>query len=206
MGNKMQIVNKNVPPEHLKNNQYYPFENDNTQAALKLSLESLKRTGGRPAEYSNTVAGLEAFRQKSIDFFEYVSSINANSDLEKKVFVDVENWTSFLGISRMTLSNYVKRGGEWATTIDYFKNHIFSIKKQAAMHYAIPPMVFALDAINNHSYYNTNEYHITVEQPQNKKEEERAALEQEITKAGLVWNEESGEFLPALPAERGDLV
>jgi len=170
------------------------LETDDMTAILDMVIDTSIKRMGRPAEYPFTAAGLEAFTQSTIDYFEYVNSVNMNPDLERKLIPDVENWAMYLGITRRTLLTYERRGGEWQSRIEYFKNAIGAVKKQLAMTYKIPPMVYVFDATNNHGYVNSNEFKLT----QGKTEENsgRANLEEQLKAAGVIWNDEKGEFEP----------
>lgn len=61
----------------------------------------MKRPNHRPSEY----ADLESFSEKTEEY------------LAKGTELSVNGWAAFLGISRMTLSNYKRRGAGWAETI-----------------------------------------------------------------------------------------
>lgn len=175
--------------------EYLPLAKDDTTAILNMAIESIKSRGGRPAEYPQTEQGLQTFRDKTIEYLQYVNEVNSQNDFEKGIIPDIESWATFLGITRQTIFNYEQRGGEWLQTIQQFKNAIATIKKQLAMTYKIPPMVFVFDATNNHGYVNSNEFHLIPEQAtQSKDMQQRVALEQEIKEAGLVWNEQTGQF------------
>ena len=129
---------------------------------------------------------------QTISVKEAVNNINANPDLERKLIPDIENWCVFLGITRQTLFNYERRGPEWYDCIQYYKNAISSVKKQLALNYKIPPMVYVFDATNNHGYVNSNEFKLTAQTEY--VEKDTNALEREIVERGLVWNEETKEF------------
>lgn len=153
-----------------KDKQYLRTEPDDLTAILDFTVHSLKKSSGRPSEYPNTEEGLETFRNKTIEFFEYVNQVNQNTELNRKLIADVETWCLYLGISRQTLSNYYHRGAKWSECIDLIKNAILCGKKQLALNYKIPPMIFVFDCCNNHGYLNTAEFHLTQEPAQNKEE------------------------------------
>lgn len=161
-----------------------------------LVIESFKHAGGRPAEYPATGAGLERFRAKTIEFFDYVNEVNRNSDAERPLVPDIEAWSSYLGVTRATVWSYEQRGGEWESTIRLIKNMIAAVKKQLGLSYKIPPMVMAFDFTNNHGYFNTNEFRIVAEKTTEKEQMERRAIEEELRESGLCWNEETQEFEP----------
>lgn len=169
------------------------LENDDMSAILDMTISTMKNRGGRPFEYPQTEQGLTTFRENTIAFFEYVNSVNQNPDLERKLIPDIEAWATYLGITRVTIFNYEKRGGEWAQTIQAFKNAMASIKKQLLFNYKIPPMVGVFDLTNNHGYVNSNEFKLTqnVEVTTYKNN-----LEKAIDDYGLIWDSENEEFKP----------
>ena len=169
-----------------------PLDTDDMTAILTMTIAKSNERLGRPFHYPPSNQGLETFIQNTIDYFEYVNDINANPDLERKLIHDIENWCVLLGITRQTLFNYERRGPEWYDCIQYYKNAISSVKKQLALNYKIPPMVYVFDATNNHGYVNSNEFKLTAQTEY--VEKDTNALEREIVERGLVWNEETKEF------------
>lgn len=147
---------------HTKNRgDYLPLEENDLTAVLDMTVQSLKKHGCKAVKYDNTEQGLQAFTDRSIEFLEYVSRVNQDSNLDKKIIPDVEAWCVYMGFTRMTLSRYRSRGGEWAEVIDQVKAAIMAAKKQLALTYKIPPMVFVFDAVNNHGYVNSSEFKLT---------------------------------------------
>ena len=169
------------------------IETDDMSAILDMAIDVSTSRAGRPAEYPNTTAGIENFINKTIDYFEYVNSINANPELERKLIPDIENWAMYLGITRQTIWSYQQRGKEWKDMIEYYKNIIAAIKKQLAMNYKIPPMVYVFDAVNNHNYLNSTEFKMTVNKPESERKDN---IDEQLKAAGLIWNEELQEFEP----------
>ena len=169
-----------------------PLDTDDMTAILTMTIAKSNERLGRPFHYPPSNQGLETFIQNTIDYFEYVNDINSNPELERKLIPDIENWCVFLGITRQTLFNYERRGPEWYDCIQYYKNAISSVKKQLALNYKIPPMVYVFDATNNHGYVNSNEFKLTAQTEY--VEKDTNALEREIVERGLVWNEETKEF------------
>lgn len=172
--------------------QCEPIQTGDQTASLTLILDSLKKYRGRPFVYPNTQEGLELFVQNSEDFFRYAAELNARPDIEKKLILDVESWTVYIGISRKTLFTYAERGGAWAETINHIKNMINESKKQLALNYKIPPVLYMFDAANNHDYANTSEFKI-----QNTMiigNNEQSALEREMISSGLRWDDTKGDF------------
>ena len=170
-----------------------PLEKGDMTAILDLTIESSMKRLGRPANYPNDAAGLNNFIKKSIEFFEYVNQVNEDPDAEKRLIPDIEAWAVYMGVCRQTIFQYERRGGDWETTIAYFKNAIAAVKKQLAFHYKIPPMVSIFDLANNHGYVNTSEYKLTT--PANEIRTTQT-LENEIRAAGLIWDADAGEFIP----------
>lgn len=167
---------------------------DDVGAVLNMAIKGIKSYGGRPPVYPPTKDGLEQFKEQTIAYLEHVKSVNLDETMEKKVVCDIEGWCVFCGITRMTLSTYYKqRGTDWKTFIDYVKEIIAMTKKQNAMTYRTPPMIAVFDLVNNHSYHNSNEFHITAEQVDNNKIGMKN-ISQQLEDSGLVWNEETGEF------------
>ncbi len=165
------------------------------EAVSDIICTALKNTGGRPAVFPNTKEGLQDFRNQSIAYFEYLSQVNAGRESEKAVIADVESWSAFLGLTRQSIFRYEQRSEEWKDTIQLFKNAIATYKKQMALHYKIPPMVFAFDMANNHGYINTSEFKVEVAAVPTKEQEQRTALEAEIKENGLIWDENTQSFI-----------
>jgi len=137
-------------------------DSDNVTTVTKILLETLKAC--RPAAYEDSIEGLEAFKQSTISYLEYVQQTN-ESGLEKKVMVDIESWACFLGITRATIATYERTRGEyWQQFIAVVKNGIAAAKKEAAFHGQLQPMIAVFDLANNHHYKNTNEFHLVPEE------------------------------------------
>ena len=166
---------------------------DDMTAILDMTINASKRNAGRPSEYPNTPEGMEKFIENTISFFEHVNNINSNPDIERKIIPDIEGWAVYLGITRMTLCTYEHRNKEWGDLIGYYKNAIGCVKKQLAMNYKIPPMVYVFDATNNHGYINSSEFKLKAEMPNQNGAD---SIEWEMKKKGLVWDDDKGEFVP----------
>lgn len=188
-----------LKPKEYKRFTPKPIEADSTlEAVLNMTIESLKQ--GRPPAYSDTEQGLEEFKQTTIDYFQYVKDTNANPDIEKMLVPDIEALCTFLGITRATLLTYEKqRGSSWQDFIKQTKNAIAACKKELAFHQQIPPVIAMFDLTNNHSYVNSSEFRI--EPISDKAPERHLSLEEQIQQAGLVWNDEKGEYIPAIEAK-----
>lgn len=171
-----------------------PLETDDMTAILDMAIEQSTARMGRPAEYPHTPQGLDNFINKTIDYFEHINAVNANPELATKLIPDIESWSVFLGVTRVTLWSYQNRGGEWKDTIEYYKGVITATKKQLAFNYKIPPVVFVFDACNNSGYANTSEFKIT--EQKTAENEKQANIDEQIKAAGLIWNETLGTFEP----------
>lgn len=162
-----------------------PGKCDDLTAVVNIGITALKRDRGRMAAYPDNQAGLDLFISKSIEYLEHVNSINSNPEMEKAVFPDIESWATFLGISRMTLSNYFnERGEDWQSAITEVKEILCACKKQLAFGYRVPPVIAMFDLANNHSYKNTAEFKIAPEAPKEEKREvdiQQIALNMGIT-------------------------
>lgn len=131
-------------------------ETDNIMAVTDILLTTVK--AGRPAEYPEE-NGLERFKKNTIEYLEHVQEINSSDDVSKKVIPDIESWACYLGITRATLATYARtRGDDWKQFIAVVKNGIAAVKKDAAFHQQIAPVMAMFDFTNNHDYVNTNEF------------------------------------------------
>lgn len=169
---------------------------DDTQAINSMVNAALKNLGGRPATYPYSEAGLATLIENSLGYFEYVAKANKQLDEKKQLILDIDSYALFLGISKKTLSEYEKRGGQWAESIQLFKNAICASKKQLSLHGKIPPMVAIFDLVNNHEYYNTNSFVLETKAADDSQLSEDNVLSQKLKEAGLVWDETKGEFVP----------
>ena len=158
MGNKVKVIEGGQKPK--KQNQALPIETDDMTASLNIVISSIRKSGGRPCKYEADADGLERFREKTLEFFEYVNEINQNPEIENKIIPDIESWAVYLGTTRKTILDYARRSDEWQETIELYKNAIASVKKEMAFHYKVPPMFSVFDLANNHSYKNTSEFKI----------------------------------------------
>lgn len=162
---------------------------DPTNALIEIGIRSLS---GRPPQYANTEEGLQTFQNRTIEYFRHLKTVNENRETEQRLLADVESWCAYLQITRQTLNTYRRTRGEaWTTFIDRTKDIILAIKKDQAMRFKAPPMVFVFDAVNNHNYVNTNQVQLVTDQ----KAEESAQLEDDVAAAGLKWDAERGEYV-----------
>lgn len=164
-------------------------------AISEMVVNSMRNNGGRPAVYPDTQQGLEAFRQKSLEFFEYIENVNRQGETQKAIIPDIELWAGYMGVTRVTIHSYqTTRGQEWKETIESIKNYICAFKKQLALNFKVPPALAIFDLCNNHHYANTNQFSVQVEAVQTKQQQEQLQLETEIANSGLRWNETTGEY------------
>lgn len=142
------------------------LESDNISVVTDILLETIRV--GRPAAFDDSIEGLNAFKQCTINYLEYVQRAN-ESRIKKKVMIDIESWACFLGITRATIATYERtRGEDWQQFIAVTKNGIAAAKKEAAFHGQLQPMIAVFDLANNHSYKNTNEFKLEVEKQESK--------------------------------------
>lgn len=171
-----------------------PIECGDLTAVLDLVITATKAHNGRAVSYPNTKEGLDTFTENTLNFFEYCETVNANPELgdKQKLIPDIELWGSFIGVTRKTILMYERRGGEWETTITYFKNHIAAIKKQLAAHGKIPPLITIFDLTNNHGYVNASEFKISdIQEDTNK-----TSIDEQARANDLVWNDETKRYEP----------
>lgn len=146
-----------------KRKGYAPDLSDcnNISAVTQILLNTVK--AGRPPAYKETDQGLEEFRKKTLDYINHVQTINSGDDDSKKVIVDIESWACYLGITRATIATYERsRNSDWKQFIAVVKNGIAAVKKEAAFHGQMQPMIAVFDMANNHDYKNTNEFKLNV--------------------------------------------
>lgn len=165
------------------NNDYRIEPSTLTGKLLLQGIRALEESNGRilNSKYPNTAEGLAEFKQKSLSYLKSVMRECEESDnLQDTPFPNVESWCAYLNITRMTLSNYSQRGEEWQDVIKQVKTVIVSVKSQLADHGKIPPMTWVFDATNNFGYFNTSEYKIVEETPN----QARALSAAELPKLG----------------------
>lgn len=155
-------------------------ETDNIMAVTDILLTTVK--AGRPAEYPEDEHGLERFKKTTVEYLEHVQEINSGDDVSKKVIPDIESWACYLGITRATLATYARtRGEDWKQFIAVVKNGIAAVKKDAAFHQQIAPVMAMFDFTNNHDYVNTNEFKLNASVTEDAK---RVLTAKELPKLG----------------------
>ena len=182
---------------------YNPPERvDDMTEVISMGLDSIKGNRGRQATYPNNNEGLEKFYNRAIAYFQRINTINGLTNADSgRVAPDYEGLAIWCGISRMTLLNYEKRGGAWTEMIQLLKTLITAARKQLTTSYKVPPMWEIFNLVNNSmGYQNTNQIVINAETSKAIREEQE--LELELDTKGLVWDEESGEYIPKQEGER----
>ena len=172
-------------------------------ATLNASIRAFKQ--GIVA-YEDSQEGLERFRKDSENYLTYVQATNESAAQSSVggAIPDVEAWAAHLGITRMTISRYERRGGEWETTIANMKGIITACKKQLALAGKMPPVLAIFDLTNNSGYINASEFKLTTEAPKESKqitlEEWEKVIDSEPEPPKLLFDnyEESEEKQPTL--------
>lgn len=133
-------------------------------ATLNASVQAFKR--GIVA-YEDSEIGLRRFRKDSENYLEYVKAVNESAAQNNTgtggAIPDVEAWEAHLGITRMTISRYERRGGDWEETISSMKGIITACKKQLAFTGKMPPVLAIFDLTNNSDYVNASEFRLSAE-------------------------------------------
>ncbi len=168
---------------------------DDIQPINSMINAALHNTMGRPATYQNNEAGLKAFTENSLSYFDYVAKANSMIDEPKRqLILDIDSWAVYLGVSKKTISEYQKRNETWNKLISLFKDAIGASKKQLALHGLIPSVLAVFDLANNHGYINTSEFKRTMEDTNKAADDKGISLEERIAQSGLVWNDERQEW------------
>lgn len=132
---------------------------DAQRASQFLCSEAVRNyKSGFGAKYEDSLQGLQEFREATERYFDYVYHTNLGIEDGQPVLVlDIEGWCIAVGISRMTLSSYRKRGEAWKEYVDFIKDAILADKKARASSGKMPPVLFIFDAVNNFNYKNASE-------------------------------------------------
>lgn len=180
--------------------EYLPITaGDAMQTVLQNGIDTINRQIiGQQPTYPNTPEGLTAFQERTAEYFETIRNHNANLDEgQRGMIADIEGWCIFCGISRVTLMHYGRRGGAWASFIELAKDTIAAAKKAAANDFRTPPVFTIFDLKCNHGYVEKSELKLTTDA----RTEEAEALQDAADEAGLIWDQERGEYIP-----EGDLL
>lgn len=138
------------------------IEADDLDNILEMSIRSLK--AHRPPHFPNTPEGLADFKELSLQYLEYLKSVNHDPDCTNRLIPDVESWATFIGTTRATIFNYERyRDESWKSFIQQFKGIITSAKKQLAFRQKIPTVLAVFDLTNNSDYVNSSEFKLTPE-------------------------------------------
>ena len=178
-------------------NEEYRIEPSTLTGKLLLQgIKALEASDGRVlnAKYTDTPEGIGEFKRKSVAYLKTVMMECECDDLQNVPYPNVESWCAFLGITRMTLSNYSARSEEWSDAIKEVKTVIASAKSQLADHGKIPPMTWVFDAANNFHYHNTSEFRLIDETPK----EQKALTAAELPKLGAMKANLEPQLLPRL--------
>lgn len=173
------------------------------KATLDASIRAFKQ--GIVA-YEDSQEGLKRFRKDSENYLTYVQATNESAATNGAggAIPDVEAWAAHLGITRMTINRYERRGGDWETTIANMKGIITACKKQLALAGKMPPVLAIFDLTNNSGYINSNEFKLVSETPSEPKqitqEEWEKIIDSEPEPPKLLFDnyEESEEKPPTL--------
>lgn len=139
-----------------------PMTGDDVSDILTLAMDTAQKQG--VTRYEDSERGLEAFRQRTLDYFQYIKKQNETADSESaRVIPSIESWAVFMGLSRMAILTYEKqRGDAWRDVIGYFKNCIQACRAQLADRNKIPVIAHIFSAVNSLSgYANTSEIKVT---------------------------------------------
>ena len=180
-------------PEYKRHGEGYqpvcPVSGDDISDLLTLAVATARQHG--VVRYENSARGLEAFRERVLQYFDYIREQNETADAEdtKRLIPSIESLSMFLGISRQTLLTYEKtRSEDWQAFISWTKNCVQAIRGELADRGAIPAIPFIFTTVNSNAhYYNTSEVKIrpiedeqkvlaTTESPQAISARYRAAL------------------------------
>lgn len=152
---------------------YKVMQGDELKAIIELAKNGLKTwNNGASRNYPPTPEGLELFKERSMDYYDYIQTQNEELKDSPKLIPDIEAWCTYCGITRKQMYQFQERkNGDWNGFIELFKDTILAAKKQLALNGNIPSVIAMFDMVNNHEYHNTSEYKIT-----NKLEAEKPQL------------------------------
>ena len=143
------------------------LEQNDLQGICQFAIQSLQRHGGRNAKYADTEAERQRFMNDCIGYFECLYDSNTGKEQDQMLIPSVEGLCLFLGISRTTLFHYCNRSHEWKETVNMARNAIATARTELASHFKLPPLLHLFDMVNNHpQYYNTSQFVIRSEPPQ----------------------------------------
>lgn len=132
-------------------------------ALNRLAVESLRHS---TAKYEDSPQGLEIFRKRVLEYFDYIDETNADcEDGKPLLFADIESLCCFCGISRNTLIKYGYRENEWGEFVARLKDVIVSSKKTLALKNKLSAVMTMFDLTNNSGYLNSSEFHLSTGQP-----------------------------------------
>lgn len=158
-----------LPKEHKRKNMQPPVlpSADEITALLDIARQSV--SSHRPAVYPDTKEGLEAFKDKVEQYFDFIDETNnALEDPSRYLFPDIEGLAVYAGITRATLATYGKRQSDFGLYIARVKDSIAMIKKSMALKNRMSPVLAIFDLVNNHHYINASEFHLVNEETPDK--------------------------------------
>ena len=138
-----------------------PVQLSDTESLLSLIIQTgdEMRVNGQ-AKYENSPEGLQKFKERTTDYFRFLLEQNKRADdlNEVRLLPSVESWSLYLGLSRVSVLQYEKRGDDWLSFIQWVKNSIVAVKLQLAENHKLQPLLFLFDTLNNSPMYrNTNQ-------------------------------------------------
>ena len=170
LGNTAACARKDTMSKTIKykrKGECLQLEQNDLQGICQFAIESLQRHGGRNAKYANTEEERQRFVNDCIGYFRCLYDANQEKEQDQMLIPSVEGLCLYLGISRVTLFNYCKRSDEWSETVNMARNAIATARTELATHFKIPPLLHLFDMVNNHPrYYNTSQFVISTEQPE----------------------------------------
>lgn len=138
--------------------RYSQMETSDLDSVIEEGIQSLRRTGGRPAKYADDQQGLDAFVSSATSYLEYIREQNeiASANGSTLIYPTVCGFCVHAGITRESLRHYEKRSEIWSDAIQMIKETILSCKLQLTNCGRIPVVFSIFDLTNNHNFYNTS--------------------------------------------------
>lgn len=128
-----------------------------TQAIANLERYEVRKEHGEPL-YADSPAGLEKFKNMTVEYFKSIRSVNSALDPDTKPIIpSVEGWVCYLGFTRQSLLKYKRRGSDWERFIEYTRENIATTKIQRLVTGKTAPIAGIFDLVNNFHYANTSD-------------------------------------------------
>lgn len=135
---------------------------DDIADVLQLAINTARQKG--VCRYENTDIGLAAFKERSLQYLEFICQQNQIADAEdaRRLIPSIESWSIYLGCSRMTVLTYEKtRSEDWAAFIGWMKNCIQAVRTQLTDLGKMPVLAYIFSSVNGYQgYVNTSEVKI----------------------------------------------